>query len=543
MNTYSVMLVDDEEDVIQAIIRKIDWESIGFTVAGYAENSLDALELADKEAPDVVMTDIRMPYMDGLQLAGELKKRFPTIKIIIFSGFDEFEYAHEAIRLEAEEYILKPIDADELTAVFRRLHDSLDRETSEKRDVEKLRKYYMESLPLLRENVYSSLIEGIIREKSIDTYLKDYQIDLTGPHFAVAVIHTANEHDPEGPGPLLLGISVRKLAEERFSPAWRAKFFSYLGNTVLILQMDSPDALPELTDEGDRFCRLAKHVCGATVTVGIGRVCSSVINLPEAYQGARDAVSYRILYGAGRAISITEISPHQHELPAIGEEDLIRDVLKTVKMNDQSALKEAVAGYITAVGKRSSSLQEYHYFIMNLVSELFRFTIHNQLNPDEVLGDSDVLYRRIQQMEIPKLEEWLYEVCIRMQEEIRDQRDSATRSFTFRATEYVQDNYSDQNLNIDKICSVLGVSAAYFSTVFKKQTGQTFINYLTDYRMERAVRLLLETEEKTYVIAEQVGYSDSNYFSYAFKKKYGVSPTVYRRRKKEEAKSEGTGNS
>ncbi len=500
MNTYSVMLVDDEEDVIQAIIRKIDWESIGFTVAGYAENSLDALELADKEAPDVVMTDIRMPYMDGLQLAGELKKRFPTIKIIIFSGFDEFEYAHEAIRLEAEEYILKPIDADELTAVFRRLHDSLDRETSEKRDVEKLRKYYMESLPLLRENVYSSLIEGIIREKSIDTYLKDYQIDLTGPHFAVAVIHTANEHDPEGPGPLLLGISVRKLAEERFSPAWRAKFFSYLGNTVLILQMDSPDALPELTDEGDRFCRLAKHVCGATVTVGIGRVCSSVINLPEAYQGARDAVSYRILYGAGRAISITEISPHQHELPAIGEEDLIRDVLKTVK-------------------------------------------IHNQLNPDEVLGDSDVLYRRIQQMEIPKLEEWLYEVCIRMQEEIRDQRDSATRSFTFRATEYVQDNYSDQNLNIDKICSVLGVSAAYFSTVFKKQTGQTFINYLTDYRMERAVRLLLETEEKTYVIAEQVGYSDSNYFSYAFKKKYGVSPTVFRRRKKEEAKSEGTGNS
>jgi two-component system response regulator YesN len=274
------MLVDDEEDVIQAIIRKIDWESIGFTVAGYAENSLDALELADKEAPDVVMTDIRMPYMDGLQLAGELKKRFPTIKIIIFSGFDEFEYAHEAIRLEAEEYILKPIDADELTTVFRRLHDSLDRETSEKRDGEKLRKYYMESLPLLRENVYSSLIEGIIREKSIDTYLKDYQIDLTGPHFAVAVIHTEMNTTRRVPAPAFAypcGNWRKRGFRQR-----RAKFFSYLGNTVLILQMDSPDALPELTDEGDRFCRLAKHVCGATVTVGIGRVCSSVINLPEA---------------------------------------------------------------------------------------------------------------------------------------------------------------------------------------------------------------------------------------------------------------------
>ncbi len=139
-------------------------------------------------------------------------------------------------------------------------------------------------------------------------------------------------------------------------------------------------------------------------------------------------------------------------------------------MNDQSALKEAVAGYITAVGKRSSSLQEYHYFIMNLVSELFRFTIHNQLNPDEVLGDSDVLYRRIQQMEIPKLEEWLYEVCIGCR------RKSGTSVIPPHApllprVGICAGYYSDQNLtstDLQRARSQRGL----FSTVFKKQTGR-----------------------------------------------------------------------
>jgi len=114
MNNYSVMLVDDEEDVIQAILHKMDWEAMGYMKPEYAHNGLEALDLAENHTPDVVMTDIKMPYMDGLELSRKLKEQYPNIRIIIFSGFDEFEYAKEAIRLEAEEYILKPIDAGEL---------------------------------------------------------------------------------------------------------------------------------------------------------------------------------------------------------------------------------------------------------------------------------------------------------------------------------------------------------------------------------------------------------------------------------------------
>jgi two-component system response regulator YesN len=135
-------------------------------------------------------------------------------------------------------------------------------------------------------------------------------------------------------------------------------------------------------------------------------------------------------------------------------------------------------------------------------------------------------------MDTEQLTGWLSEVGIKMQEQLQNIRTDGAQSFVTRAIDYVRDNYGDQELTIDKICGILGVSAAYFSTTFKKETGKTFINYLTDYRMEQAVQLLIEKDEKTYVIASQVGYSDPAYFSYVFKKRFGVSPTRYRRENK-----------
>ena len=167
MKLYTVILVDDEEEVRQAIINKLEWETIGFQVIGYADNGEDALEIAERLRPDVVMTDIKMPFMDGLTLSKKLKQISKDIKIIVFSGFDEFEYAKEAIKLEVEEYILKPINAIELKAVFERIKDKLDSEINRKRDIDQLRKYYLESLPVMKEQLLIGLLEGRLSKKRI----------------------------------------------------------------------------------------------------------------------------------------------------------------------------------------------------------------------------------------------------------------------------------------------------------------------------------------------------------------------------------------
>ena len=231
---YTVLLVDDEEEVIQVIMKKIDWEGLGFSVIGYANNGVKALEMVEEYQPDVVMTDIRMPYMDGMELAHRIREEFPGTKILIFTGFDEFEYAKgsgapggggvysEAGELRGDDQSIRSDEA------------KLDQEISEKRNAETLQRYYLESLPLLQANFYTTLIEGRIREEELEKYLQDYQISLPGPCFCCLVVHTSATQTPEGMSPLLLSTSVQKQAQERLEKRWRTKEFAYLGNTVLL---------------------------------------------------------------------------------------------------------------------------------------------------------------------------------------------------------------------------------------------------------------------------------------------------------------------
>lgn len=525
---YSVLLVDDEEDVSQTIKRKLDWEAIGFEVPEYAHNGLEALEKAEEKTPDVVMTDIQMPYMTGLELSKRLKELYPGIRIIIFSGYDEFEYAKEAIRLEAEEYILKPIDAGELKNVFERIHESLDKERDERQNLEKLTNYYMESLPLLQEDFFAALLDGKVDVKHISKYLKDYQIELNGPYYCVAIIHTSTTDVPEEISHVLLSVSVRRLAQERVTDRWNVRFFSYLGNTVAIAQFPSEEDIIRFTDECDRFCRLALSVCKATVTIGIGNLVSSVEGITRSYAGAKDALSYRVLYGTTKAINISEIAPRaviKTEFEPVSD---FHDIFKKIKMEDTEALCAAVESYVTESTKGQMSVQDYKFFVIDIISELYRFMKGNQIDPENVFAAGEDVYDTVSQLEKGELTLWLKESCQKLQNLLREKRTDTTKSFVGKAKEYVEDHYADQDLSVDRICAELGVSSAYFSTVFKKETGKTFVTYLTDYRMEKAVRLLIEKDEKTYVIAQQVGYADPNYFSYVFKKQFGTSPSKYK---------------
>lgn len=168
---YKVLLVDDEAEVIEVIEQRIQWDDLGFTVVGNATNGVKALELVEKLQPDVVITDIKMPYMDGLELSRRLNRDFQNIHIIIFTGFDEFEYAKEAVHLEVEEYMLKPINATELSDCLKRLKDTLDREREEKLNVTRLENYFNAALPVLQNNFFVSLIEGRVTEENCGKFL------------------------------------------------------------------------------------------------------------------------------------------------------------------------------------------------------------------------------------------------------------------------------------------------------------------------------------------------------------------------------------
>lgn len=528
MDKYTVLLADDEEEVIQIIMKKIDWDALGFSVIGYANNGVRALEMVEEFQPDVVMTDIKMPYMDGMELANHIKAEFPATKILLFTGFDKFEYAKEAVHLEVEEYILKPVNSVELTDVFTHLKTKLDKEISDKRNTEILQKYYMESLPLLQANFYASLIAGRIREEEIDKFLSDYQISFTGPFFCCLVIHTSSSQVPEGMHPMLLATSVQKQAEE-YLKEWNPKCFSYLGNTVLIPELKSEHEISELTDECDRFCKYVRRMTGAVVTVGIGPVCRDILELSQSYSSAREAVSYRVLYGTSRSINMKEIAPGQTSKSGTVHNEELSSLFKMIRLNGEKDIIKAVEQYLNHFAVPQKSLQQYHIDIMELISALYRFAVNNDIVMEEFSGDVGKLYNSIFDMEPEELKKWLTDTSLLFREKIISARNSSTQSFVSGAKEYVQNNYADEELSLDRICEVLGVSNSYFSTLFKKETGSSFISYLTDYRMDQASRMLIETSEKSYIIAKNVGYTDPNYFSYVFKRRFGVSPSNYRR--------------
>lgn len=529
MDKYTVLLVDDEEEVIQVIMKKINWEGLGFSVIGYANNGVKALEMVEEFQPDVVMTDIKMPYMDGMELSRHIKTEFPATKILIFTGFDEFEYAKEAVHMEVEEYILKPVNSIDLTNVFTQMKIKLDQEISEKRNIETLKKYYLDSLPILQTNFYSTLIEGRIQKKDIERYLSDYQISFAGPYYCCLVIHASSADDaPEDIKPLLMFAAVQKQSQEVLGKKWNTKCFSYLGRTILIAQLQNKSGVSELTDDCDRFCKYVRRMVGVDITVGIGKVCEDILELSQSYVSAREAVSYRAIYGAVRAINIQEISPKDaDEVESVGDAELA-NLFKIIRLSTTEKIEKAVDRYLERISVPSKSLQQHHIDIMELVSALYKFALNNGIAMEELGGDMRKLYTRLLDLEPELLRNWLINISRYFSENIVSERSRSRKSFVLKVKEYVYNNYSDEELSLDKICEVLGMSNSYFSTIFKKETGHTFTTYLTDYRMNEASRLLMETNEKSYIIGKKVGYTDPNYFSYAFKRKFGVSPSKYR---------------
>lgn len=528
MEQYKVILVDDEAEVIDIMEAKIRWSELGFEVVGSAKNGVKALELVEKLQPDVVLTDIRMPYMDGLELSRKLNQDYPNIYIILCTGFDEFEYAKEAVHLDIKEYLLKPISAAELSESLMRLKENLDKEREEKLNVRKLENYFQESLPALQSNLFISLMEGRVSEEDYARFSAAYQVNMKGPLFCCIVFHTSENHVPEGMNPLLLSMSVEREIRQRLVEKWHCKEFLYLENTVLIMEMGSEEQMVPITDECDRFCRWAYRVMGAVVTAGIGTVCDNLFNINLSYEGAREAVSYRVLYGTQRAINIREIVPKEQATLSLLEEGRMHDLFRAIRVGNPEKIEEAVQKEIQKIHKHTVTIGQYHLAAMETVSNFYKFCANNSLDFNEIAGNVPNLYEKVPQMDESSLTSWMNEMARMISEELKTARNSTSHRLVTEAQLLVREKYMDASISLDVVCSILGVSNSYFSSVFKKETDKSFISYLTDYRMDIAEELILSGETKSYKVAEKVGYLDANYFSYVFKKRFGVSPSKYR---------------
>ncbi len=533
MSLYRIMLVDDEEEVRKAIIRNMDWEKLGFTVVGDAENGEDALEKLEQWEPDVVITDIRMPYMDGLTLTARIREKYPSMKILIFSGYDDFEYAKQAIKLNVTEYILKPVNSEELSVILKRIRVSLDEEIEQRRNIDSLRSSYLGSLPILRELFLNNLVHGTVDMETAAVRFAEYGISiLDARKWLAAVIHVGQVEQIEtkelSMHQELIPISVRGLVEDCLQTYCRCTIFTSPEGITVIAAIDENNTQTGLINLFHDICKESRRVLEVGITIGVGHSCDRLQDIGEAYRSAVDALGYRAIVGEGKTIYINDVEPVSRgklRLDAKDEEELT------------AAIKFGSAQTIDGILRRLSVCMEdvkvharqYQLYMLSIANCLFRLMQQYDLDMNEMF-DSKEQYEDML-AGICKREEFadrIIPVACRMNEAMNRERDNTTRRAMDQAKEYIREHYAKPELSVEMLCRYLHMSPAYFSTVFKKETGQSYVNYLTEVRLKKAVELLNETDDKTYMIAQKVGYQEQNYFSYVFKKKYGVSPTKYR---------------
>ncbi len=549
---YTVLVAEDEFEVREAIVSGTDWAGLGFRVTDSAENGQEAWELFAKGAPDLLLTDIRMPFMDGLQLAEQVKRQYPGTRVVILSGYDEFEYAQRALKLSVDEYVLKPFSSGDLANVLAKVRTVLDEEAAEKRDVEQLREHYRRSLPVLRENFLATLMMRPLKRRELEEKSALYDIRLTGVSFQVAVVsldaagpreqgqtgvvlggEPRKEHSPStiSEDQELLLFASLNIAEEIVEARNQGRVFLHQGQVVLltIAQEGDAQAVSAATMTAAEEIRQAiERYLKQTVTIGIGVVIQEPAGLSYSYKDAVLALDYRVILGGNRVISIADVEQRHVEkvrFDELKEQSLVR----CLKTGTAEELREIVEGLFQGLAEAPVSVKEYQLYLMEIVTAVLRAAKDADADLDDLFGDNMATLAELYRFRtLAEAKAWLLGICTRLMGSIAVVRQSALHNLVEEAIAYTRANYGDSELSINKVCGRLHISAGYFSSIFKKETKLTFVAYLLHIRMEAAKELLRSTDLRALEIAEKVGYAEPNYFSFSFKKHVGMSPKEYR---------------
>ncbi len=533
MGLYRIMLVDDEEEVRTSMIKTMKWEEAGFVVVGDAENGKDALEKIEIYEPDVILTDIKMPYMDGLELARQLKENYPSTRIVVFSGFDDFEYAKQAIKCNVTEYILKPVNGEELTAILIKIRDSLNKEMEEKRSLETLRESYKKNLPLLKEHFFLDLVHGKVDADTIALKLQEFKLqNLIGSSVVVACTEISLKQEKRNISSqykeeLYLTLSVERCLEEKLSGIYEYVLFHSGGRIHMIIALKEAQSLSHLMVLLNHACKECKRIHDIDITVGLGEAYPEIEQAKRSYKEAKAALGYQKIMGKGSTIYIKDMEPLNHRKPMEFLEE--NELIAAIKFGNKEDILECIHQIFDKMEELKLHTIEHQLNILSFIHMIVKLLNDTGIDTLKIFDNTvDLNDLIISLQDSNDFKRWLLQVCNKISDHIGTDRENVTQSIINSAKLLIEKFYSDPLLSVEVLCQHLHITPTYFSTIFKKETGQSYVSYLTRLRMEKAKEFIELSDEKTYVIARKVGYEDPNYFSYVFKKQFGVSPSRYR---------------
>lgn len=524
-----IFWVGNENLVKKGIKYELDWEAHGYEFCGRAGDGELAFPLIQKQQPDIVITDIQMPYMDGLSLSRLIKKEMPWTEIIILSADEKFEYAREGIILGVARYLVKPVSEAELLREI----DSLAKQIEERRTEREIGKKYREELEKsLLENqnqLFRQLVTGAKSAAELLQHAHELDMDLSAMWYNIVLVNIVSTQHPD------YGVAEDAAGIERKFEKLVAEYEDHLlifdrdlDGKALLFQADSKEELEQLWKD---FLSRLKDIlsrCGdAQFFGGVGEPVNRLGELPKSFEMAGRAYAQSYLEKKGAIVDgeknvtrldIGNIDPKQMDRRKMQEFLKVGGMKETPRFV-QEYLLELTDGHIMQTNVLRQYVVLEAYFCVSAFLEDLQLP-RNEIATPNISADD------LQSVE--GIEEYL----IRIIEKALELREKAAsnryRDVVEEVMRYIEKNYSDEELSLNTLASHVNFSPNHLSAIFSQQTGQTFIKYLTDIRMNKAKELLRCTGKKSSIVSAEVGYKDPHYFSYLFKKTQGMTPTQFR---------------
>ncbi len=525
---YKMILVDDEDEVRGRISSKISRES-GFEVVGTAGNGYDALELIEKYSPHIVLTDIKMPFIDGIELAQIIKRDFPTTRVAFITGYDEFDYAREAVELHISSYLTKPVTQNDISRFLTKLKNELDDEFKKQYNINILRKRYEESLPLILDNYFVSLLISSSNTSTVDIEnLRQYGISLDDNNYLLSFIRIEKDETVKD----IIEYEKRKLSVrsvvntilERHSYEYYSFLFN--GGIVFIVKGEGSFFKKKIDSVYYEMVQMVNKFLSSKIDIGVSSLHKDFYSLKDAYQEAEKALGYSKFLNTGRIVYIDQLEESKTRMLSLSDAE-IRSIEYTVKFCSDETLIELLDNLKSNALKDKSAITNYKIYVINFINIVIKFADSIEVDLHEITGD-DIFERMAQFRNLEQLFEWVMDIFLKLRKLNLSTKMTNSQRLIDSAVTYIDANYQNTEITMDSICDYLGISISYLSLLFKKHNNTTFVKYLTKVRMEKAKEHLKLTEYRIIEIASECGYKDVYYFSHSFKKYEGVSPKKYR---------------
>lgn len=543
MNEIKVFLVEDEMVIRRGIKNSIDWEKEGYIFCGEASDGELAYPMIIKEKPDILITDIRMPFMDGLELCKLVKKELPNIKILILSGYDEFDYAKEAIRLGVTEYLLKPISSGKLLEALNGVSESIRREKEDKDLVRKYMEEMRENTEHEKQKFFEQMIAGNLSMADALETGKKYEMSLSAGMYNLLLFRFTLGEENRKSGELLgeAEYAIEKLTERL---EYVFEFQRGVEGWAFLLMADNEEQMSERVKELSKDLEeIMKNYSTIAYFGGIGQPVARLRELEESFREAERALAARFTMELNRIISVEDIRMAQNvdtlddiEITSFGEIEKTRTMLEKFLNNGvEDEIDEFVDVYINELPEENlKSVLMRQYIIMDAYIVMMSFCEKIEGIEGEMQAQSEELknsMKTIQTLEeIKNYIRMLLKKIIGVRDTISGRRYSDIIEI---AKDQIRKTYMSDEISLNTVAAEVGMSPSYFSSIFSKEMGKTFVEYLTEIRMDRAKELLMCSSMKTSEIGYEVGYKDPHYFSYIFKKTQNCTPKEFRARGKE----------